>query len=205
LFDDDVIFSPDSKRLFVSFGSDSLEVLSTDDWHATRMPADPLLENFRSLGFAGAAPDGSMMVVGGWLGTGASSLHWLHPDTLEFDRSRSQPNIDDGSIKSIAVSREGRRVATGSSDGFIRVWDELSGALLHEIPFGDVQVQGVAFVDDAHIAVVPQGGSVYIETTDPQELLTLARRSLTRGFTETECSRYGIGQHCPTLEELRAG
>jgi hypothetical protein len=40
-------------------------------------------------------------------------------------------------------------------------------------------------------------------TIDPDELLDIVRRSLTRGFTATECARFGFGDECPTLAELR--
>jgi hypothetical protein len=39
-------------------------------------------------------------------------------------------------------------------------------------------------------------------TIDPDELLGIVRRSLTRGFTATECARFGFGDECPSLAEL---
>jgi hypothetical protein len=40
-------------------------------------------------------------------------------------------------------------------------------------------------------------------TIDTNELLGLARASLTRGFTPRECQRFGFGDTCPILEGLR--
>ena len=48
---------------------------------------------------------------------------------------------------------------------------------------------GVAFVDDQHLAVTPRDGDLVLVTIDQDELLEIVRRSLTRGFTATECSR----------------
>ena len=58
---------------------------------------------------------------------------------------------------------------------------------------------------DLLLAVLPQEGHVYLVTTDTDELLDIARASLTRGFTTSECRTFSFGDQCPTLEELRAG
>jgi hypothetical protein len=42
-----------------------------------------------------------------------------------------------------------------------------------------------------------------VYTLDVDELQEIVAGSLTRGFTTTECERYGFGVECPTLEELR--
>ncbi len=69
--------------------------------------------------------------------------------------------------------------------------------------FGGREVQGVAFIDDRHLAVTPQGGDLLVMTVDPAELADTVRASLTRTFTATECTTYGIDP-CPTLAEMRA-
>jgi hypothetical protein len=46
-------------------------------------------------------------------------------------------------------------------------------------------------------------GSSDVYTLDVDELQEIVAGSLTRGFTTTECERYGFGAECPTLEELR--
>ncbi|MGI8829483.1 MAG: hypothetical protein ACR2I5_06905, partial [Candidatus Limnocylindria bacterium] len=76
-------------------------------------------------------------------------------------------------------------------------------ALVHEFRIGAEQVQGVAFVNDRHVMIAPQSGHLFVYTIDQHELIDIARRSLTRGFTELECDRFNFDDACPTLEEMR--
>ncbi|MFN8620049.1 MAG: hypothetical protein U0869_04765 [Chloroflexota bacterium] len=56
----------------------------------------------------------------------------------------------------------------------------------------DAQVQGVAFVDDHHVLVAPDGGDLLQMTIDSAELLGPVRSAPSRGFTPTECTTYGL-------------
>jgi hypothetical protein len=76
--------------------------------------------------------------------------------------------------------------------------------LVHEIYVDNTQVQGVAFLDDRHLAVAPQDGGMRVYTIDADELLEVVRRSLTRDFTSTECARFNLGPSCPSLTDLRS-
>ncbi len=144
-----------------------------------------------------------MLIAVGGVPRGVSSLHWLDASTLEEQFSLS--DVHDASIRSLAMSADRRVLATGSGDGTVRVWDAATGDLVHEIPVGDRLVQGVAFVDDDHLAVAPQGGGLLVFTIDIAELLEIVRGSLTRGLTPSECQTYNFGDDCPTLEELASG
>jgi WD40 repeat protein len=104
----------------------------------------------------------------------------------------------------MALSPDGSLMATGASDGILRVWDTKTGALEQQMDFGGAQVQGVAFVDDRHLAVATSATGLLFMTVDPAELADTVRASLTRTFTTRECSTYHIDP-CPSLEELRAG
>jgi hypothetical protein len=103
----------------------------------------------------------------------------------------------------VAVSDSGALIATASSDGLVRVWEAPTLELIDEIRVDDGSIEAVAFVGDRRLAVATPGGDLVVVTTDPHELLDLVRRSLTRGFTAAECTRFGFGGECPTLAELR--
>ncbi|MFN2483547.1 MAG: WD40 repeat domain-containing protein, partial [Candidatus Limnocylindria bacterium] len=152
--------------------------------------------------FIGYSPDGSTIYVldqPSFLEGGA--LKAIDAETLTVVRSRER--VAEGSVKSWTLSDDGSLIATGSSDGFVRVWDAATFALVHEIFVGDMQVQGVAFATATHVAIVAGAGDILVDTINNDELLSIARRSLTRGFTDIECERFNFGESCPTLAELR--
>jgi hypothetical protein len=118
-----------------------------------------------------------------------ATLAWFDNATGRLALQRA--DIHEGTLWSVALSGDGALVATAASDGLVRLWD------------AEGVVKAVAFVDDRHLAIAPDGGDLLLVTTDPAELLELVRSSLTRGFTATECRRFGFGDECPTLTELR--
>jgi WD40 repeat protein len=206
----DAIFTPDSRHLVVSgVGSgsgprDGLRVFSTQDWAQVGQIIElEGVDDTRYPSLLGYSPDGSILLgVGGLRFIGAAGvLVWIDAETYEVVQTKAQ--IHDGHTVAAALSPDRTRIATGSSDGFVRVWDADTGQLLHEVPFDGVAVHGVAFVDDSHLAVTPADGNLLIVTTDPDELLDLVRSSLTRGFLATECERFNFGDDCPTLADLR--
>jgi WD40 repeat protein len=157
------------------------------------------------IGFFGFSPDGrTLYALSGYQGGGSGALHWLDAQTLRESRPARQ-QIHEASPKSIAMSDDGSLLATGASDGFVRVWAAASGDLVHEISFGPTEIQGVAFIAVDHLAVATRvEGSVLHFTLDQARLIDIVRASLTRTFTEVECSRYDI-EPCPSLDELRGG
>ena len=102
------------------------------------------------------------------------------------------------------MSPDETQIATAAADGVVRVWDAETLELEHELRVPG-QAQGVAFVDDTHLAVMPQAGDLLIMILDREELHAKVRSTLTRGFTEAECEQFGFGDACPTLAELRSG
>jgi hypothetical protein len=78
----------------------------------------------------------------------------------------------------------------------------MSGDLLNQFQVSG-QAQGVAFLDDRRVGVMPSEGNVLVFHLDTDGLLGAATASLTRGFTPDECTRFGFGDACPTLDELR--
>lgn len=198
----DVLFTPDSARLLVSTSGWLLRALSTETWE-TLDEREENVDGGYQMGLAGFTPDGtSLLAIGGAFGANAAgALNWI--DVLSLDVQRSRNNIHEGSITSMGSSADGSLIATGASDGRVRVWDAVTGDLVHEIPVGDTSILEVAFLADHRIAIVPSTGGMLIATFDLDELIATARSSLTpRGFTIQECARFGFGTDCPTIAEL---
>ncbi len=210
----DVAFTSDAKHLVVSYMTDtqggathnSLATISTTDWQVIATRALPDLA--RNLLLLGPSADGSSMVaVSGFLAEGAATaidkaLYWLDPVSLN-NTQPSQPRLHAGLIQAAALRADGTLVATGATDGSIRVWDD-SGRLVNEMDFPGRAVIGLAFISQTHLGVVLEDGQLRVVTIDTDELLEIARNSLTRGFTEDECDRYKFDP-CPTLEQVRSG
>ena len=147
--------------------------------------------------------DGSTLYLVDRPRTADATLVAMDLDTLEVERT--QGGLTDGQVKSSAISPDRSLIATGTSEGYVRIWDAETFDLLQEIFVADTQVQGLAFVSDDHLAVAPEDGNILVYTLDVDELISLARQSLSRGFTPEECEKYNFGDDCPTLEELAAG
>ncbi len=197
-----VIFTPDSKRLMVSeFETGRVETWSTETWKlVTTTQLDPsVVGDVAGMGFVGFTPDGSTLLAVNVLVRGGKPLLWLDANTLQI--RKSVPDAYTGAAKSTALSPDGSLIAIGASDGILRVWDTQTGALRQQMEFRS-QVQGVAFIDNKHLAVTPEPGGLLIMTVDPVELADAVRASLTRSFTATECKTYGIDP-CPTLDQMR--
>jgi WD40 repeat protein/energy-coupling factor transporter ATP-binding protein EcfA2 len=193
-------FTPNSRHLLLfCVGDDEAVLVSTETWRTERTAElDTSVEGLTRLLPIGYTADGSaLVVVGGWLGDGGGWLHWIDPRTLEIVHTLAR--VHDGQPKSAAMSPNGTLAATGSSDGFIKVWDVMQRRLVQELYLGHTEVQGLAFLDNEHLAVAPQEGGVHVFTLDPDELIEIVRASLTRELTPAECHRYNFGADCPTL------
>jgi DNA-binding SARP family transcriptional activator/WD40 repeat protein len=202
------VFSSETNELFSFCGERDdqgenqrrLMVWSTETWEqvrASEIGALPFLE----AAFLGTAPDESSLVGLGLDEAGFWTIFWIDPETLAIVTSLRL----DGDHKSYAMSPDGTLAAIGTADGFVQVWDVERKLIVHEIYLGVTQVQGVAFVDNQHLAVTPQEGGIYVYTLDPDELMGIVRDSLTRGFTQAECDRFGFDEDCPTFEEMQGG
>jgi DNA-binding SARP family transcriptional activator/WD40 repeat protein len=197
----DAIFSPNGRELVLTCsdwgmpdGVFRLLALSTGTWEEVRSAEHDPSVDVGVLALAGYGPFGSTLLAVGEADMG-SHLHWIDPETLELDHTIL--GVHDGGPKSTAMSPDDTLVAVGSSDGFVRVWNVMDRQLVHEIYVGATQVQGLTFVDDHHLAVATEFGGLLVYTLDPEELLEIVRGSLTRGFTPTECARYGLEPECP--------
>lgn len=199
----DVTFTPDGSAIVAAYWGPALRRFSTETWDLElETPLPQELTGSHHPYFVGYDEDGSHLIIALGLGAGSdASLHWLDAETLELDFSLT--GVHDAGLRTTALNADRTLMATASSDGVVRIWSTEDGRLLHEAPVGDEVLQGVAFVDDHHVAVTPQGGGLQVITTDSEELIDLVRQSLTRGFTPIECDKFNFEGTCPTLEEMR--
>ncbi len=183
----------DDSRLWVNYLNRAFQILDTATWEVIEqieVSGDDPFPDFGRL-----ARDGTRFV-----GYSADQLIWY--DTSTWEQVRTTPGLHRGTIKDADINPAETLIATGGSDGFIRVWDFDTGALVHQIPISGGQAQNVGFLDDQHLVVTPQDGNILVFTIDTAELLDIARDRVTRGFTDTECATYHF-DHCPNLEEIR--
>ncbi len=201
----DVTFTPDGSAIVASYWGAALRRFSSETWELElEAPLPQELTGSHRPFFVGYDEDGSHLIIALGIRAGSdASLHWLDAETLELDFSLT--GVHDAGLRATALNADRSRLATASSAGVVRIWSTEDGRLLHEAPVGNEVLQGVAFVDDHHVAVTPQGGGLQVITTDTDELLDLVRRSLTRGFTPIECDKFNFEGACPTLEEMRGG
>ncbi len=112
-----------------------------------------------------------------------------------------------GSLRDVDLNSDETRAATAGFDKFVRVWDLATESLVIEIEVDADLPQGltdVEFLNDTTLIVAATDSSyVLVFTLDPDELIDIAVRRITRGLTDQECATYGIDP-CRTLDELRA-
>jgi WD40 repeat protein len=209
-------FSPDGDRLAVSFGPGpkDLSMFSTEDWLPThRYVAPPEADsNEPPVDNLLFTPNGETLIASDFTNFGEGRIVFMDGRTLEH--LAEIPDAHDAGVFDMSLSQDGTRLASAGGDGVVRVWEVETRALLHEIPLSqvgnaegfDFGAAGVDFVDDeGHLLVAAlHSGELQRVTTDTEELLEIARRRVTRGLTETECTTYRIDP-CPTLEEIRTG
>jgi WD40 repeat protein len=202
----DVTFLPDSSQLLISArrSVDDWYVrgISTETWtvEATREVEGSMLR----LAFVGFSDDAATLyVVSGWTNAfgGGGSLHAFDAGTLE-DVRPAVSGLHDGELWAIAISPDGSSIATGATDGTLRVWDAATGRLTHELSFAPQHVVTVGFVDENRLAAGLVDATVHLVAIDPDQLLDIVADSLTRGYTDAECERFNF-ETCPTLEEMR--
>ena len=102
-----------------------------------------------------------------------------------------------GAVHDIAFSADGTRLATAGGDGTIRIWDPESGARLLTLDGHIGAIVSVAFNPaGTQLATAGMDGTVRVWALDLDELVAIAERRVTRGFTDDECVRYLQRQSC---------
>jgi WD40 repeat protein len=194
------VFTPDGREIIVGIEDGEMLRYSTDAWAMTgRVPVESVDRLVTPIGFVDGGR--TLLAVAGLL---ESSDGWVYRLDASTFQVLGSVYAHTAGLKAATVSPDGTSIATADADGRVKVWDADTLELQHELRVPG-QAQGVAFVDEHHLAVVPEAGDVLIMILDRQELLTKVRSTLSRGFTEAECEQYGFGSACPTLEELRSG
>jgi WD40 repeat protein/DNA-binding SARP family transcriptional activator len=94
-------------------------------------------------------------------------------------------------IEDIAFDEQGGRVATGGSDGVVRLWDAATGTQQMELRGHEVGVNSVAFSPDgSHLVSHSDEGLIRVWTLDLDELRAIAHARLTRELSDSECRQY---------------
>lgn len=91
-----------------------------------------------------------------------------------------------------AIPTSDGRLATGSFDGFYRLWDIASGEKLFEIEVGvGLPNRGSGFSsDESTLFYKRSANAIGLLPTDVDEMISLARESVTRTLTDDECREY---------------
>jgi WD40 repeat protein len=93
-------------------------------------------------------------------------------------------------IEAVAFG-EDRQLATGSSDGTVRVWNTSTQDVVFTSPVEPSAVVGVAFsADGSRVTAIYSDGRIIVHAIALEDVIEIARARLTRGFTDEECRTY---------------
>jgi WD40 repeat protein len=100
-------------------------------------------------------------------------------------------------IEALAFSEDGR-LATGSIDGTVRVWNTSTQDVVYTSPVEPSAVVGVAFSrDGSRVTAIYSDGRILVHAIALEDVIDIARARLTRGFTNEECRTYLHVPTCP--------
>jgi WD40 repeat protein/DNA-binding SARP family transcriptional activator len=180
-----VAFAPDGRQLAVATGPFSdrevvsqvrVRVVDLDSRSVTTEIAPDVWVSDLAFG-----PDGRRLTFG------RSPATW---DVATGERVTTHES-QTGAVFPVAANPVDTRVATGSTDGTVTLWDP-EGAGRPVVLRGHAgMITAVAFdAEGDRLASVSTDGTVRVWAVDVDELLAIAATKLTRAATEPECLRY---------------
>jgi WD40 repeat protein len=101
-----------------------------------------------------------------------------------------------GIVYALAVNADGSRIATGSDDGTVRIWDPRSGVQLQKLTPESGIIDVALDPAGTRAATTGDDGRVTIWALDVGELRQIAESRLTRRLDDLECRQYLHLQRC---------
>lgn len=102
-----------------------------------------------------------------------------------------------GTVRSVAHSPDGERVALGAADGTVRVFDAETGRLDLVLRGHERAVVVASFSPDGtKLSSADEDGIVRVWALDVEELVTIARSRVTRSLDDAECRQYLRLERC---------
>ena len=107
-----------------------------------------------------------------------------------------------GILWSVAFAPDGKRAATASADGTVKVWDISSGK--NEQPLTLYHPRGLSFTsvtfsrDGKRLTASNSDGFVRVYALPIEDIVAIAKSRVTRSLTREECQKYLHVDQCPT-------
>ena len=186
-----VVFSPDARQvatagITIERPGSGTDAVSIWDWRRNRV-----VRTLRTTAGAVAfSPDGTRVATAALFGP------------VRIWDARSGRTVErlvghNGAVNDVAFAPDGSLVATASADGTVRLWDPATGRQALVLRGHGGAVSGLAFSPDgSRLASTGPEGVVRIWALDLDDLVTIARRKLTRSMTGAECRQYLRDRRC---------